>query len=186
MIVRVDLYSLILCFWERNFERGLGGPGGINMVTVLILSQPEMSSLVSAVAEAGHQVIEADDGGDLLQLVAHRPVGVVMLPFDADPIDGEDLLHVVRKRSPASIIVVGPESETESVSSLLNGADAYLPFMVSANIVRVRIGSLLRLPQRTYSASIMDQHPNRLFGSLQSPATGDAVLSDTSTSVARP
>ena len=64
------------------------------MVSVLILSQEEMSALVPVVAEAGHVVIEAGDSGHLLQLIERVPVDMVMLPADADPMNGEELLDL--------------------------------------------------------------------------------------------
>ena len=118
--------------------------GEIEMVSVLILSQEEMSALVPVVAEAGHVVIEAGDSGHLLQLIERVPVDMVMLPADADPVNGEELLDLTRRLALASIVVVGPENETAMVSALFRGADAYFPFPVNADMLRARVRTLLR------------------------------------------
>lgn len=114
------------------------------MATVLILSLEEMAPLVGIVAESGHRVIEAYDSGQVLQQVMRRRPDVVMVPDDAEPVDGEELLPVVRRLTASAIVAVGPGQETRMANALFQGADAYLRFPVEADNVRSRLRALLR------------------------------------------
>lgn len=114
------------------------------MVTVLIVTREEMSSLIPIVAEAGHRVIEAFDSGHVLQLVMRQEPDVVIIPDDAEPIDGEELLPVVRRLTTGPIIVVGEGQETRMANALFQGADAYLRYPINAGMLRSRLSSLLR------------------------------------------
>lgn len=95
-------------------------------------------------AEAGHRVIEADDSSHVLQMVMRRRIDVLMLPADAEPINGEDLLPLVRRLTPGIIIVAGEADEMKMAAALFHGADAYLEFPINADTLLVRLRTLLR------------------------------------------
>ena len=115
--------------------------------TVLILSRAETSAIVPIVVEAGHRVIEADSSSHALGIAMRSQLDVVILPVDTEPINGEGLLHLIRRLTPAVIIVVGEASETEMANAIFHGADAYFPFPVNANMLRIRLLTLLRAPR---------------------------------------
>ena len=84
-----------------------------DMATVLILSGADTSALAPVVAEAGHRVVEAVDGDQMLQIGMRGEIHVAILPVDAEPIGGEELLRLMRRLTGAAIIAVGPPRETE-------------------------------------------------------------------------
>ena len=117
------------------------------MATVMIMSREEMSGLIPIVAEEGHRVIEAIDSGHVLQVVMRQQPDVIVMPDDAEPIDGEELLPIVRRLTTAAIIVVGEGQETAMASALFQGADAYLRYPIHGGMVRSRLRALLRQPR---------------------------------------
>ena len=118
------------------------------MATVLVFSrEKESSGLIPLLAEAGHRVIEAYDSGHVLQVVMRQHPDALILPDDAEPIDGEELLPVMRKLTTAPIIVVGEGQETRMTNALLQGADAYLRLPIDGGRLRSRLIALLRTPQ---------------------------------------
>lgn len=115
-----------------------------DIATVLILSEADTSALAPVVAAAGHRVVEAVDGDQMLQIGMRGKIHVAILPVDAEPIGGEELLHLICRLTSAAIIAVGPPRETEMVSALFHGADAYFPRPVDANMLVIRLRTLLR------------------------------------------
>ena len=117
------------------------------MAFVLIYSREDSSSFIQVVAEMGHRVLEAHDSGHVLQLVMRRRLDVVVLPEDAEPVNGEGLLTLVRRLSAAAIIVVGEGTEMKMTRALFRGADAYLPYPLDHAQLRGRLRAFLR-PRR--------------------------------------
>ena len=117
------------------------------MATVIILPQEESFSLVAAAAEAGHHVIEAYDSGHLLQLVMRRRPDVLIMPDNVRPVNGEELLPVIRRLTTAVIVVVGIGDETKMANALFQGADAYLRYPEEAGKLRSLLTALLRRHQ---------------------------------------
>ena len=89
-------------------------------------------------------MIEAYDSGHVLQLVMRRRYDVVILPEDARPVDGEELLPMVHRLTRAAIVVVGRGDETKMANALFQGADAYLRYPEEAGALRSRLRALLR------------------------------------------
>jgi DNA-binding response OmpR family regulator len=113
----------------------------------LILAREELSGLVATVAGAGHRVIEAFDAGHVLQQVMRHRLEAVILPDEVEPVDGEELLPIVRRLTTAAIAVAGRGGETEMAQALFRGADAYLRYPDEESRVRSRIRALLRRPR---------------------------------------
>ena len=115
------------------------------MATVVILPDEEdIGPLIAALAEGGHRVIEAFNSGHVLQLAMRRELDVVILPDGAEPVDGEELLPVIRRLTEAVIVIVGDGDETRTTNALFQGADAYLRSPVDAGQLRSRLRALLR------------------------------------------
>ena len=114
------------------------------MAIVMIVSSERTSSLVLLVAEAGHRVIETFDSGEALQQVMRQQHDVIIMPDDADPVEGVDLLSVLRGMTSAAIIVVGEGGESRMARALFQGADAYLKYPVDAEELSSRLRALLR------------------------------------------
>ena len=114
------------------------------MTIVVILPYQEHRSLIAAVGEGGYRVIEARDSSDLLQLAGRRSTDLVIIPDDAAPVDGEELLPAVRRATLAAILAVGAGDEVKMANALLQGADAYLRYPDEARKIPSLIWALLR------------------------------------------
>ena len=110
----------------------------------MILSVGGLDPLIAAVAEDGHRVIEAYDVGHLLQLVMRGTPDVVVMPEDAQPANGEEILPLVRRLTTAAILLVGAGDEIKMANALFHGADYYVRYPEDAGKVRSRIRVLLR------------------------------------------
>ena len=117
------------------------------MALVLVFSREDLSSVIQVVAEMGHRVLDAYDSGHVLQLVMRRRLDVIVLPEDAEPVNGEGLLTLIRRLTAAAIIVVGEGTEMKMTRALFRGADAYLPYPLDHAQLRSRLRALLR-PRR--------------------------------------
>ena len=103
--------------------------------------------LVPVLAEAGHRVFEAYDSGEVLKLVLGSQLDLVMIPDESEPVDGQELLPLIRKLTLAAIVAVGHGDETAIANAFLQGADEYLRFPLDNAITRSRVQALLR-PRR--------------------------------------
>ena len=133
----------------------------VKMANVLILSRAEMSTLVPTTAAGGHRVIEAYDSRQLLQIALNNRVDIVMLPADAEPVDGEELSTLIRRITSASIAVAGQAGETRMLTALSHGAHAYIPFPIDPDTHRTRIRSLSRRGPETVLLPLVPSHHPR-------------------------
>ena len=108
--------------------------------------------LVPVLAEAGHRVVEAYNSGEVLQLVLRSQFDLVIIPDMSEPVDGQELLPLVRKLTLAAIVAVGHGDETAIANAFLQGADEYLRFPLDNSVTRSRVQALLR-PRRHGGAS---------------------------------
>lgn len=114
------------------------------MPNVLVLVAEKTSSLIVAIAQAGYQVMEVGSSGEALQETLRRALDVMIVPDDADPVDGADLLPLLRQITSATIVVVGEGGENRMARALFQGADAYWTHPVDTGEVSSRLRALLR------------------------------------------
>ena len=114
------------------------------MATVLIVSDNLASELFVPIAEDGHRVIESSAGGDPLQDVMRGEPDVIIMPDQAESVDGTELLPAVRSLSGAIVVVVGTGGTSRPTHALFEGADAYLQHPMEGDQLRSRLHSLLR------------------------------------------
>ena len=100
--------------------------------------------VVPLLAQAGYGVIEASTSGEALQWVVRRSPDAVILPDNAEPVEGVELLPVLRQMTSAIIVVVGEGGENRMAQALFQGADAYWKYPVDAGKLPSRLRSLLR------------------------------------------
>jgi len=98
--------------------------------TVLIVEDSDLTRrmLVSAVSRLGHQVIEAVNGREGLELASvHRP-DIIMTDLDMPVLDGLSMLRELRAAGQTTPVVVMTtrESEESKADALAAGANAYL------------------------------------------------------------
>lgn len=114
------------------------------MATVLVFTRPELVALVPFLRERGFRVLEAHDSGHVLQVVLRNTLDALLLPDDAGPIEGEDMLPVIRRLTKGSIVVAGEGEETSMSRAFLQGADAYIKRPLTEREVLGRLHALLR------------------------------------------
>ena len=68
----------------------------------------------------------------------------MIIPDDAPPVDGQELLPAIRRLTLAAIVAVGAGNEIKMANALLQGADAYLRYPDEARKVPSLIWALLR------------------------------------------
>ena len=115
------------------------------MKTVLLIDTEENShDLVSALQGEGFKVmVEVESGNGLRRAVEEIP-GAIIMDEDMPPLDGVELLPVLRSFTETLIIVKGSGEGLAATQALLQGADVYLPRFISIKEVLVRIRTLLR------------------------------------------
>ncbi len=115
------------------------------MNTVLVIDrEDDRQILVSALEDAGFKVmVEVESGNGLRRAVEEVP-GAIILDEDMPPLDGVELLPVLRSFTDSLIVVKGSGQGLAATQALLQGADLYLPRSVSVKEVLVRVHALLR------------------------------------------
>ena len=114
------------------------------MATVLLVSSEPSDQLTVVAAEEGHNVVEVATVGEALQQATFLSPDVVIMPDDAESVDGVDPLPIVRRDVDATIIAVGTGEAQKTSQALFNGADSYLKRPVDRSELRGRLRSLLR------------------------------------------
>ena len=109
---------------------------------LLIDDEPDLRiALAEALADAGHQVLEAGDGAEGLAILEARPIDVVICDVRLPRMDGLTVLRHVRERRPAvDVILMTAFAEvTDAVAALKVGAYDYLtkPFEIDELIVQL-------------------------------------------------
>ena len=89
--------ELELLLQQNASDHGKRGDGAALMATILISACNEMTNLVIWAAEDGYRVIEAYDSGETMQQVLRKHPDVVVLADYAEPVEGEDLLPIIRR-----------------------------------------------------------------------------------------
>jgi DNA-binding response OmpR family regulator len=114
------------------------------MSTILIVHSKKYSLLTNLLVEEGHRLVEAIDSGHVLQFVMRQSVDAIVLPEDVAPVDGEELLPVIRQLTTAPIIVVGEGQELKMAEAIFSGADAFLSYPDEPTRLRSRLRAILR------------------------------------------
>ena len=115
------------------------------MNTVLVIDSDEgRRSLVTALQGAGFRVVEEVESGNGLRRAVEEVPGAIIMDEDMPPIDGIELLPVLRSFTDSLIVVKGSGGGLAAAQALLQGADLYLPRGVSVKEVLVRVHALLR------------------------------------------
>lgn len=94
-----------------------------------------------ALAAAGYDVIEAENGADALKAVATAAPDVVILDLGLPDMDGKDVIASLRGWSTIPIIILSArDREAEKIAALDLGADDYIekPFHIGELTARIR------------------------------------------------
>jgi DNA-binding response OmpR family regulator len=113
-------------------------------ITLIIDTDENRQSVVPALRDAGFQVIEAGDSGAGLRRILDDSPRVIILGEGMPPMNGVELLSLLRRLTESPIIVLGPGGEMAMVRALFQGADFYMTRPVSVRELIARIRALLR------------------------------------------
>ncbi len=94
-----------------------------------------------ALAAAGYDVIEAENGGDAIKAAATSAPDVIILDLGLPDMDGKDVIANLRGWSTLPIIILSArDRETEKIAALDLGADDYIekPFGIGELTARIR------------------------------------------------
>ncbi len=114
------------------------------LTALVIDADDSRQSLVFALQDAGFQVIEALESGEGIRYILDNSPRIVIVGEEMPPLDGVDLLPVLRRVTESPIITLGDGGETSMVQALLQGADVYLTRPVNVREFMARIRALLR------------------------------------------
>ena len=126
----------------RSVDNGRGST--TLMATILVSACNEMTLLVAWAAEEGYRVIEAYDSGETVQQVLAGHPNVVIVPDHAEPVEGVDLLTVIRRLTSSAIVVVGEGEANTMAKALFEGADDYMKSPSDGLDFKRRLRFLLR------------------------------------------
>jgi DNA-binding response OmpR family regulator len=114
-------------------------------LTALIIDVDEnRQSVVLALQQAGFRVTEALESGEGVKATLDGSPYVIVVGEEMPPINGVDLLPVLRRLTDAPIIVLGAGGEMAMVQALLQGADVYLVRPVNLREFMARVRALMR------------------------------------------
>ena len=114
------------------------------LVALVIDVDESHQSVVLALQDAGFRVIEALQSGEGVKCTLDDSPRLVIVGEEMPPIDGVDLLPVLRRLTESPIITLGAGGEMAIVQALLAGADVYLTRPVNIRELMARIRALLR------------------------------------------
>ncbi len=114
------------------------------LVALVIDVDESRQSVVLALQDAGFRVIEASGSGEGVKRTLDDSPRIVIVGEEMPPIDGVDLLPVLRRLTESPIITFGAGGEMAMVQALLGGADVYLTRPVNIRELMARIRALLR------------------------------------------
>jgi EAL domain-containing protein (putative c-di-GMP-specific phosphodiesterase class I)/FixJ family two-component response regulator len=98
----------------------------------------------SALGRVGYETVEAENGRHALEVIASRPVALVLLDMRMPEMSGPEVVSVLRSREATRalpvIMVTGESHVADRVAGLERGADDYMtkPVHVSELVARVR------------------------------------------------
>ncbi|MCS7256848.1 MAG: response regulator transcription factor [Thermomicrobium sp.] len=120
--------------------------------------------LVVSLRRHGYDVDAVSSGGEALAVLSERSPDLILLDLGLPDIDGLALLHEIRRRSSAPVLVLTVrDAQQVKVAALDLGADDYLtkPFSLAELLARIR--ALLRRTARSAEASSVLQVGDILF-----------------------
>ena len=146
------------------------------MVTILHMISDMTADLGPILEDVGDRIVSANSSGEVLQEMIKRRPDIIILPDGTEPVEGVELLPVIRRMTDRPIVFVGGGDADRQAQTLLQGADAYLTLPLRRITVKSRLMSLLRPRSLRITNKILPsdiRHPNppsiRTFGLQLSP-----------------
>ena len=114
------------------------------MARALIYATGDIVPLVPILSESGNAVVEAYDSVEVVKLLLRGHFDLVWIPDGAEPTDADELLPLVRRLTDATLVVAGDGDDLAISMALMQGADHYLKLPDDINVIRSRLGAILR------------------------------------------
>lgn len=106
-------------------------------------------------SESFDVVEEVDSSGGITRIMQGNP-GIIILAEDMPPLDGVELLPLMRRLTRAPIIVLGLGGETAVVKALMDGADMYLRKPLNYRELLSRVRALFRRTDQEFESSSLE------------------------------
>ena len=102
--------------------------------------------VVGFLKKDGHEIIEASDGNEALNVLAAEPnIDLAVLDIMMPYINGLELCKIIKEQIGIPVLILTAKSEDDDqISSFMSGADDYISKPVNFSILLLRIHSLLR------------------------------------------
>jgi PAS domain S-box-containing protein len=144
-------------------------PVGNSKARILMVDDnlPLLELYSQILRETGHEVLEASNGRQALEMIRERRPDLVVLDVVLPDISGMEVCRRV-KRDPALrdifvVLISGQAiSAEQTVDGLATGADEYLSKPVAPSEFLARIRTLVRLMETTAALRLSEQHYRRL------------------------
>ena len=114
------------------------------MQVVVIDSNEDRQHFVLSLQNADFRVIEALGSGDGVKSVLDLSPHLLIVGEEMPPVDGLDLLPLLRSLTESPIMVLGGGGELAIAQALLNGADMYVDRTINLREFLARVWALLR------------------------------------------
>jgi DNA-binding response OmpR family regulator len=112
------------------------------LVMVVEKDRALVAEAITALQQAGYEVIEAFNAADGLKKINQLNPDLILASTDLPPVNGEDACLRIRQASYLPMVIFGDQAEL--VKTLEQGADAYIVQPASGREVVARVNSLLR------------------------------------------
>ena len=93
--------------------------------------------------DTNYVVVKAQSSDECLKLILESSFDLIVLDEEAAPLDGEELLTILRRLSDASILVIGSGDESRHINTLNQGADLYLKRPIQEAVFQANAKMLL-------------------------------------------
>ena len=122
-------------------------------VLILDIDDDLRRSLSKLLSGEGFEVIEEQDSGAGIGCVMRRSPGIVLLAEEMPPLEGIELLPLLRRLISSPILITGVGGEISIVKSLLYGADMYVRRSVNNRELLSRVRVLVRRAESQFNGS---------------------------------
>lgn len=137
-------------------------------VKILVVDDdPDIRDILNlTLSEENYEVIEAKDGQEALDIIAAKPLDLVLLDYRIPKIDGREVCRRIKKdlllRHLPIIMVTGKGDITDKVNGIDSGADDYIvkPFEPKELLARIRM--ILRRTERDLEANPLTRLPGNV------------------------
>ena len=117
-------------------------------VLILGIDQDLRFAVVDLLHTEGFETVLKGDSSDGVARVMQFNPSLIVMAEEMPPVDGVELLPLLRRLTASPIIVVGAGGETAVVKALLQGADMYISRPINYRELLSRVRALLRMSNR--------------------------------------